>query len=741
MRFIVCLLFLTISISTSAFAGDGFVTDLRASGFSLIPAPQKVEMGSGNVSLTDTWVIDYPGSDIAVELLKQKAAEFHGVEFAASGGSLIELRVKAGAVPGIENPELSSQAYKLEISAQAVRITANSKPGLLYGAMSFVQLVKRQSNGKLTLPACVITDWPELQLRFVHWDTKHHQERIPTLKRYIDWLALFKVNAIGFEIEDKYEYPSHPIIGAPGAYTKAEMQDLTSYALERHIQLVPVVQAPAHMAYVLKHEEFAHLRSDNSNYQACMCDPEAIKLIFDMYQDMIDATPGVKYFHVSTDEVYYAGICDKCKKEFNDENRSLAWVDYVNKVHEFMEKRGRRMLAWVEYPLLPKDVKLIPSDIINGIMSAGRDTEWVDATDQAGMEQLAYSSMQGAEYLFPNLFPTSYRGRHTSGRLVDASQSVVSIPKRANLIGTFAASWDDSGLASEIFWLGWATVTQYGWTPGFPTVDQNVADFMDVFYGPDRPDMVEVYKTLQAGARFYEDLWDRVESKERGPGYGNSNGPGIGVTRHDQVLDVPQLPDVKTLAVEPVFSTKYKEKIQEAGELEEDHSEMVYQLTRGLSQVDRNQYNLEVLLSIAYLETFGLHLPVALAGVEHYLMRAYESNQQGDASRAVASLVEAYKLSGKIIKKKDWMMTNLETVWEKARFEKCATVDGREFLHVLDDVKDHWADRRKGIDYMIAPYQRMKLEQWHEELGKRIEAFATANNLPLEGMKEARLED
>ena len=78
-----------------------------------------------------------------------------------------------------------------------------------------------------------------------------------TLKRYLDWSARFKVNMIGFELEDKFAYPSHPVIGAPGAFTPAELQEIVNYGLERHIQVVPQVQSPAHMAYVLKHPEFA----------------------------------------------------------------------------------------------------------------------------------------------------------------------------------------------------------------------------------------------------------------------------------------------------------------------------------------------------------------------------------------------------------------------------------------------------------------------------------------------------
>jgi hypothetical protein len=56
---------------------------------------------------------------------------------------------------------------------------------------------------------------------------------------------------------------------------------------------------------VLKHPQFAHLRADGNNYQACLCDEESYKLIFQMYDDVIQATRGVDYFFVSTDEIYY----------------------------------------------------------------------------------------------------------------------------------------------------------------------------------------------------------------------------------------------------------------------------------------------------------------------------------------------------------------------------------------------------------------------------------------------------
>ncbi len=266
--------------------------------------------------------------------------------------------------------------------------------------------------------------------------TKHHQDRPETLKRFIDWTSFFKANAIGFEIEDKYEFPRHPVVGAPGAFTRAQVQELTRYALERHIQLVPQIQAPAHMAYVLKHDEFKHLRADGSNYQASMCDEEAISLIQDLYQDLIDATPGVEYFHVSTDEVYFAGISAKCreKRPYNEENRSLTWVEYVNRMHKWLADRGRKMLCWVEYPLLEEHLKLLPRGLINGVAVLDRGSAWNRGLRDAGVPSLIYSAQQGSELLFPNYFSSEFLddGRPVQGHLAEPGRVVPRILRRGS---------------------------------------------------------------------------------------------------------------------------------------------------------------------------------------------------------------------------------------------------------------------------------------------------------------------
>jgi hexosaminidase len=731
---IVSLMFSFFLITLGA---QSFVSDLRNNGYSLIPAPQETILSGNDVKIDGAWgITSKPGiGNMAMKALIHGAWKLQNLEFAGTGDGKIILEISKGILNRKLNKELSDQGYHLEISKGLVKITGSSEEGLFYGVQSLLQLIRPSHGGTYTIPEGLITDWPDLQLRMVHWDTKHHQERMETLKRYLDQAAYFKINAIAFEIEDKYEYPSHPVIGAPGAYTKAEMHELCAYALERYIQIVPVIQAPSHMGYVLKHEEFVHLRADGNNYQACLCNEEAIQLIFDMYQDIIDATPGMNYFYVSTDELYYSGICGDCVKEYNDVNRSQAWVDYTNRAFEFVSDRDREVMAYVMYPLLMEDIPKLPSKLIAPVRDV-EPPEWIAYLNETGIRQLAYTSMQGAEFLFPDYF----RMDALKGRLTEAANTIpMTLESGAELMGVFGAAWDDAGLHSETFWLGWATVAQYAWSVNKPGIDQSTVDFMDSFYGYFSPDMVEPYYLLQEGARFYENLWELVISNERGPGYGSSRGKGIGVDRFDLTLQIPSLPTPGDIIVFPEFSKRYADKIEEASRLIKDNDKLIGLLQQSLSRVSQNRYNIELLLSLAYLERYTINTVLNLAELEELLLQARAGRL--NFVSVVNYLVEAYKLVDEIQKEEEEMWTKFTSIWEKSRYPKCRSVDGKDFVHVFDDVKDHFADRRLGLEYMMAPFERLGLEEWQKELGTIIRDYAKAKNVPVKGFDIERLED
>jgi hypothetical protein len=721
-------------------AKDGFVSGFRARGAAVLPVPRHYELSERRSWLSSfDWGLKLTGvdrDDIAVRVLLDEELGV-GDEVVPGKRMLntLELSIRPGAVDTGTGDGRDEQAYRMDLREDGITLVANGRSGLFYGVQTLIQL--QRSGG---LYHGTIVDWPEYELRCIHWDTKHHQDRLETLKRFIDQAAAFKINAVLFELEDKFEYPSHPVIGAPGAFTTEQLQNLVDYALERHVQIIPDVQAPAHLCYVLKHEEFAYLRCDGSNYQICMDEPEARKLLFDMYDDVCAATKGCKYFHVSTDEVYYAGICEKFRKPYNPENRSRTWVDYVNAAHEHLtETWGRRVIVWAEFPLLPDHTKLLPPDLLNGI--GGRKPVQTRAENEHGIRQFCYVSMQGSELLFPNYFTwTDREGRPQPGRCESAVAEIARgkeiMPKA---IGMISAAWDDSGLHNETFWLGWAMTAQAAWTPGL-AVEEAAAAFFRIFYGAWSDDPAELVRDLQLGARFFEQALDRLPSKVRGPGYGYSDEKKP-VPRRDRTLVPPPLPDADDLAVAPAFRSRYAAVLERAPAERMRNDRLLLRLQQNLGRVDRNGYSLEVFLSLARFQRMFLDTVLGLASAEDLLVVAAAAAEAGKHARAVERLVDARTSVRSVVAVVYDTFERLRTTWEQSRFEKGRSVDDRDFVHVMDDVKDHYADRRPELRYLIEWFELMDLPAWLDDLGGVIESYAQAHGVAVAASEEAHLDE
>src|SRR5260370_362394 len=80
----------------------------------------------------------------------------------------------------------------------------------------------------------------------------------------------------------------------PQALSPGEYQELTDYGLRHYVQVIPYLDAPAHIAFILKHPEYATLREyPESNYELCVTNPDSYKLLFGMFADLIAANRGV----------------------------------------------------------------------------------------------------------------------------------------------------------------------------------------------------------------------------------------------------------------------------------------------------------------------------------------------------------------------------------------------------------------------------------------------------------------
>jgi hexosaminidase len=99
-------------------------------------------------------------------------------------------------------------------------------------------------------------------------------------------------------------------------------------------------------------------------------------------------------------------------------------------------------------------------------------------------------------------------------------------------------------------------------------------------------------------------------------------------------------------------------------------------------------------------------------------------------------LVSARNRAADILAERSSMFEQLTATWEKGRFAKGRTVDGKKFYHVLDDTKDHWADRRPDLTYMIAPEESIGLEDWTKRIEGLAQAYAGNNSLPAPAFRQ-----
>ncbi len=719
---LVAALALSILAGWPGLTHDGTATALWLRGYAILPAPQKVVLSGGDFPFGSDWQLQLgPGvaaSDQPVTTLQTGLRRTHGWELPAARGSnargekILRLELRPGAAAAGTKPAIGRQAYLIELSPARVTVTGNDQPGLFYGVQSFLQLLRSGVGARASLPEGRIEDWPDLELREMHWDTKHHQDRLETMKEYLDRASEFKINAVGWEIEDKFAYRKHPAIGAPGAFSADQVRELVAYARARHIEIIPLLQGPSHMAYVLKHPEFAPLREDvNNNYMICPSREASWKLIFDMYDEILAATPGAKYFHVATDEAYFAGQGKECgcAEKARNGGPSRIFVEFMQRAGRYLEERGRQVMFWGEDPLATSDIPKLPPTLIDAV--AGDDEQEIAAERAHGMRLMIYTSSQGVRPLFPEYFPQNYPEAPAKGRLASLYREIAFSPARqADLLGTFTAAWDDSGLHNEVFWLGWVAGSSWGWHRETPEPEEFTAQFMKLFYGPEASGMTEVYRLTDAATQFWAASWDRVPA-ERGPSYKK-------YMNWDETLALPALPSAVNLSNQPFWRDRYQKLLARTDLQVEATERLIALLHDNLGRVRRNRYNLEVLLAQAKFTRHNLSLLRTLAQVEDVLTEARTEHSRLQYANAAERLEGAHQLVSAIVRQREAAYQELVATWEKSRYPKGQPAGGRQFVHVMDDTKDHWADRTPDLSYLVMRERKLGLEGWLDQLKK-----------------------
>lgn len=758
-KLLVVLYFIFELISLPVFSQNATFSVAASQESALLPVPQKVFLSGEHAVMDDRWTVEIGGnlslSDPAVFSLTTQLKERFGLRLTGQGlrsSRRIRLTVNPGSVAiglttDTNRVELMKQAYRLNLDPENISIIANEPQGLFYGVQTLVQIIQ-QDKGQLTYAVGEIVDWPDLNLRIIYWDDAHHLERLDAIKRAIRQASYYKINAFALKLEGHFQFESAKSIVEPYAYTPAEYQELTDYAKAHYVELIPYLDAPAHISFILKHPEYAGLRAfPNSNYELNVLSPEADTLILGMFENLIEANKGGKYILFSTDEAYYVGKNENEKRRaeaLGGEGRLLA--EYITRIGNQLHQKGRTVIIWAEYPLTSPDISSLPSHIVDGVYNE----EWASKIKEHGMHQLIYTSTQGVEPHFPTYYPMTsplvfgkdsldltddeqQQGDITEGRvgsmLKDIKSSIAG--GQSDFMGVIIAAWGDAGLNPETFWLGYATGSAAGWNSKSVTAQDLTTRFYHSFYGNKAIQMDRVYHLLSAQAEFWTKSWDWKLSEGRSPIIGNSFGIfEVPEQVKDQTLSLLPLVSPVDLSPDKDWNRENKERLQAIEGFLKDNNELLRLLDENITHVDYQHYNLMVFRSVALLCRQNLDMFLDFKRINDLLV--HSSKVASDHPETAIFLIDqAVDQAQKMMDERNSVLQELTAIWYQDWFPRVAEANGRKYLDQVDDVKDHSPLRTVDMGYLIYRHLKYPLADWAKKVVEARNQFANRNHLPV----------
>ncbi len=708
---LLCLVFSILQASTNYL----FASELSEFGLHVIPYPRLVKTSGSDFTFGNELTIvldkDHSVSDqfTADELIRDLKNECNIIAKIGSKGtspSVLLTRHQA-------SKPLKNEGYQITTGDKELVIIANGEAGLFYGTQTLLQLIQPDDKG-YKVPGLTITDWPDIQQRAIHYDTKHHQDKASYVKAFIKDLSRYKVNMLVWEWEDKFAYPSHPEIGAPGAFTLKEMQEFTRYARQYHIQIVPLVQGLGHVSFILKWPQYKNLREiESSNWEFCPLKEGSYDLLFDLWKDAIDATPGSTYFHIGSDETYELAACEKCKAKAEEIGKSGLYQLFINKAAENLQKKGRKVMAW-ETPMGWKmsDSPAKGIEPVKGLVlteSYRYETPGLTHVKEAkalGFGVFAYDPNPGvAPLMVPYAFEKGEGGELRIGSLEKSYRFISPAAKSGTFDGMICTSWDDDDLHNQMWMMHFINAAAWSWNGSKPSLDEFRESFFISYYGSSVTGMDELFNLLNEGAYYFAGTMERNVWH-----YGE-----IGQTH------LPDLPRGDALEYDPYWNTQYKEKVSQS-------KEILAKMDKALTIIENNKktgvkhsYDFEIFRTSAELIRHTCLIYIDLSNLE-YAIREAHVNRFKDYNVSLNILLKAQQIVENTLKRRDDVFNDLVLTWEETRLPKGFSTIDKPFFWQQDRAR-HFAFRRPDMTFLIYDEQLLDMEGYLEKLKAYIVYF------------------
>ncbi|WP_372441035.1 beta-N-acetylhexosaminidase [Actinacidiphila acididurans] len=260
------------------------------------------------------------------------------------------------------DPALGAEGYRLRTSARSVVITARGAAGLFHGVQTLRQLLPAAievrtpvPHADWTVPDADITDTPRYAYRGAMLDVARHFLTVAQVERYIDELALYKINVLHLHLTDDQgwriavaSWPrlasyggSTEVGGGPGGHwSQDDYREIVRYAAARFLTVVPEVDGPGHSNAALA--SYAGLNCDGvapplytgtkvGFSSLCAGLERTYTFESDVLGELAALTPG-PYLHIGGDEAHSTSPAD--------------YETFVDRVQRIVGSYGKTVIGW-----------------------------------------------------------------------------------------------------------------------------------------------------------------------------------------------------------------------------------------------------------------------------------------------------------------------------------------------------------------------------------------------------------
>ena len=366
----------------------------------VIPKPATLTRTAASFELTPGTAIvtDRSTYDIGIQLADwlQPATGYRlaVVGAAGTGGQVVSIRLDPTLA------RLGDEGYRLTVTRSRIAIRAFRPAGAFYGVQTLRQLLPPDvfraapvAGVTWTVPGVEIEDRPRFPWRGAHLDVSRSFMSKEFVKKYIDLLALHKLNRFhwhltddqGWRIEIK-KYPRLTSVGAwrrqtlvgiqrsyadttqwvfdgrphGGFYSQSDVREVVAYAKARFVTVVPEIEMPGHaQAAIAAYPELGNtgqqlevLQRFGINPNIFNAEDATIRFLQDVLTEVLELFPD-KYIHIGGDEA----IKDQWQASpriqarirelgLKDEHELQSW--FIRQMDAFLTARGRALVGWDE---------------------------------------------------------------------------------------------------------------------------------------------------------------------------------------------------------------------------------------------------------------------------------------------------------------------------------------------------------------------------------------------------------